>query len=378
MWLSVGISGVEEHVYRALLRDPQLTVTEVAVTLELPLQRARTAVRRLVEAGLLERPNGAGPPASGNGPRPSVNGARPRGGLRPVDPRVALGTLIRSRQGELDRLAADVDQLATDFYFGRLSADPSMMVEVLDGDAAICTRLRELLSSAGQDVVLLDAPPYVMDSDECEGLETAALGRGVRYRCLYGTDVLNNADKLSYITGMVRHGEQARLLRTVPLKLIVVDRRVAVLPFTDSEDEDRFRCILVQRSALTDALYALFEVLWRQATAWPTQLSGGPNGSGVRSAGSVIVRSNSATAWSNSTAARPNGTAARSNGSAVLTDEEQVLLSYLAAGLKDEAIARQLACSRRTLRRRVDGLLDKLGASSRFQAGALAAQRGWL
>ncbi len=72
-----------------------------------------------------------------------------------------------------------------------------------------------------------------------------------------------------------------------------------------------------------------------------------------------------------------NGARPRRPG-AGLTEEEQSLLRYLAAGLKDEAIARHLACSRRTLRRRVDGLLDKLGATSRFQAGALAARRGWL
>ncbi len=234
MWQSVGVSGVEEQVYRALLRDPHVSGPELARALDLSPPRYRTAVRRLVAAGLLDAGTGDGP--------------------RPVDPRVALGALIRDRQGELERLAADVDRLATDFYFGRLSADPRMMVEVLEGDPAITLRLRDLLSSARHDVVLLDAPPYVMDGDECEELETAALGRGVRYRCLYATGVLNEPDKLGYVAAMVRRGEQARLLRTVPLKLVVLDRRVAVLPFTASEDKDRFRCIVVQRSALTDAL----------------------------------------------------------------------------------------------------------------------------
>jgi DNA-binding NarL/FixJ family response regulator len=99
----------------------------------------------------------------------------------------------------------------------------------------------------------------------------------------------------------------------------------------------------VQRSAITDALYALFELLWRQATSAPG----------------------------------PNGTPARRNGP-VLSDEEQALMRYLVSGMKDEAIARYLGCSRRTLRRRVDTLLDKLNATSRFQAGAVAAQRGWI
>jgi DNA-binding CsgD family transcriptional regulator/sugar-specific transcriptional regulator TrmB len=328
VWQSVGISDVEEQVYRALLRDPHARGADLARTLSLSPQRYRAAIHRLSRAGLLE-------PGAVNGNE-----------SRPVDPRVALGALIRDRQGELERLAADVEHLATDFYYGRLRAEPRMMIEVLEGDQAIGERLRGLLSGATEEIVLLEAPPYVMDGDQCAALETAALRRGVRYRCLYATAVLNQPDKLDAIAVMVRAGEGARLLRTVPLKLVVVDRRVAVLPFTASEDQDRFRCIVVQRSALTDALHALFDVLWRQGTAWPAQLTG------------------------DSPPPR--------RGTGALTEQEQSLLRYLAAGLTDEAIARQLTCSRRTLRRRVDGLLDKLGAASRFQAGALAAQRGWL
>ncbi len=300
MWSAVGISAIEERVYRAMLRDPDITVADCAQSLGISPGRCRASIRRLVAAGLLEH-----------------TGTR-AGSARPVDPRVALGSLIRGRQGELDRL-----------------------------DAAISTRFRDLLSSAEHDIVCLDAPPYVLDSDECEALEVSALRRGARFRSLYSTEALNNPGKLAYINAMVRTGEQARLLRTVPLKLFVVDRGTAVLPLTGSEAGSRFRAVVIQRSTLTDALYALFEVLWRDAIPWPADPSG-------------------------------NGSGPRPGGGAALTDDEHALLRYLVSGMKDEAIARHLGCSRRTLRRRIDALLDRLGATSRFQAGALAAQRGWL
>jgi DNA-binding NarL/FixJ family response regulator len=47
----------------------------------------------------------------------------------------------------------------------------------------------------------------------------------------------------------------------------------------------------------------------------------------------------------------------------------------LAAGLKDDAVARQLGVSKRTLDRRVQELMRNLGAWTRFQAGWLAALR---
>ena len=54
------------------------------------------------------------------------------------------------------------------------------------------------------------------------------------------------------------------------------------------------------------------------------------------------------------------------------------MLKLLDAGLKDEAIARQLGVSMRTARRRISSLIAKLGVGTRFQAGLEAARHGLL
>ncbi len=46
--------------------------------------------------------------------------------------------------------------------------------------------------------------------------------------------------------------------------------------------------------------------------------------------------------------------------------------------MKDEAAARHLGISVRSLRRRSHDLLVELGADNRFQAGVEAARRGWV
>ena len=56
-------------------------------------------------------------------------------------------------------------------------------------------------------------------------------------------------------------------------------------------------------------------------------------------------------------------------------DLRRFLLQQLAAGAKDEQIARALGISLRTVRRRVAGLLIELGVDSRFQAGVEAVRR---
>lgn len=46
--------------------------------------------------------------------------------------------------------------------------------------------------------------------------------------------------------------------------------------------------------------------------------------------------------------------------------------------MTDDAIAKRLGVSPRTARRVANDMMERLGARSRFQAGALAVQHGWL
>ena len=68
----------------------------------------------------------------------------------------------------------------------------------------------------------------------------------------------------------------------------------------------------------------------------------------------------------------------KSAGATELDDRERRVLALLVAGLSDAAIARQVGVSQRTIERRVSALMERLGASSRFQAGVLARDRGWI
>lgn len=100
------------------------------------------------------------------------------------------------------------------------------------------------------------------------------------------------------------------------------------------------------------ALTELFEHYWATSPA----LSGGPDSESLPSPGpstrGALTR-------------RP-------------TDEERNLLALFAAGVKDDAIARQFGISTRTLRRRIQDLYAELGTTNRFGAGVAAARRNWV
>ncbi|WP_240634261.1 MULTISPECIES: helix-turn-helix transcriptional regulator [Streptomyces] len=63
---------------------------------------------------------------------------------------------------------------------------------------------------------------------------------------------------------------------------------------------------------------------------------------------------------------------------ASLTPEHQHLLSLTVAGITDESIAGQLGVSKRTVQRRIQGMMNLAGVATRMQLGRQAARRKWI
>ncbi len=119
-------------------------------------------------------------------------------------------------------------------------------------------------------------------------------------------------------------GVEARTVPTLPLRMILVDRQVAVIPI--DPEHSRLGALLTRSRGTVTALLALFEQVWEQGTALgaPAQLHVGSR-----------------------------------------TSQERELLRMLTAGTKDERAARQLGVSVRTVRRMMAELTERLQAHSR-------------
>jgi DNA-binding CsgD family transcriptional regulator len=187
--------------------------------------------------------------------------------------------------------------------------------------------------SAMHDVRAFDRPPYVHAVGN--QVEPGILARGVRWRAVYHPEALELPGVAADIRALTGLGEQARVLADVPFKMHLVDDAVAMVAL--DTDTAAVRAALVYPSTLLQALSIVFETCWQRAT--------------------------------------PLAAAA---GEPDVSDQDRQLLVLLAAGVKDDAIGRQLGLSVRTMRRRVRRLHDLLGAQTRFQAGMQAARRGWI
>lgn len=322
---ALGISRVEESVYRLLLRSPGSSMSEIIQRLGIGRHSVRGAISGLEHHGLV-----------------SQSPSRPPR-FFPVAPDVGMEALILRRQADLEQARTLAERLMTDFHDGR-RAQPPGLIEIVSGAEAVHHRFEHLQRGAKHLVQVLDTPPYAGPGGTPNKVELEALARGVEYRGIYDKAALEAAPgTIDAIARYVAAGEQARFLTALPFKLATFDREFGCVPLTVSQP-DIAQFMVVRPCSLLDALLYIFDTLWEHATP----ITFGPEG------------------------------LAEHGHSEKISAPDRRLLNLLATGMTDQAIARHLGMSYRTARRRITALMAALGAESRFQAGVQASRNGWL
>ena len=324
MFASIGLSTAESAVYVAAVAHPRSTSAELAGHAGLPAARVARALVTLAERGMVSRLPG----------RPTRHLA--------AAPDVAVGALIGEREDDLRTARGAVHALMETYRAAARYTNPDQSVEVLVGRETINHRVAQLQQSAQEQVRGFDRPPYAAPPGHNNPRERRRLQQGIRYRVVYDRAALAWPGRLAGdILVSVRDGELARVRPSLPMKMFLIDDRMAIIP-VDAAAPVIDTGYAVHRSSLLDALGTLFEAEWDRAQPL-----------------------------------RPDGSVAR--GRTARPDAAtRELLTLLAAGHTDEGIARSLGWSMRTTQRRVRALLDDLGATTRFQAGMNAHARGWL
>jgi sugar-specific transcriptional regulator TrmB len=318
MLQALGVTPLDEEVYRTLLRHPGSTSEDLADLAGHAASTLRRSVRRLEELGLVTR----------------LAGAPVR--LMPARPDVAVDVLVAQRQQEL-ALAREAARGLLQEMSAEHEHESGELIEIVRGRQAVAHRFMQLEQTVSRELLVLDRPPYAQALDQPNDGEYDLLARGVRCRGIYAPEGLERPGRLDELRRLVDAGEEARTSPVVPLKMAIADGSVAILPLSFELSAEQ--ALVVHASTLVDALVSLFEVLWDLALP----LAGREE------------------------AARPGG---------VVDPAVAALVPLLVAGLGDQAIARQLGVSPRTLSRQLATLMELLGARTRFQAGVLAVARG--
>jgi len=156
---------------------------------------------------------------------------------------------------------------------------------------------------------------------------------GKEQRTVYDDSILDSPAASAELAEWAAGGERQRILAGVPSEFVIYGDVAVVGPEVWGDPESQY--VVVRDRMLVHAFIEVFDRMWAMASPVP-----------MRRTSDVA--------------------------------EDDHLLALLSRGFKDEAIARYLGWSLRTVRRRVARLMDELGAKTRFQLGAEAVRAGRL
>ncbi|MEV6021895.1 helix-turn-helix transcriptional regulator [Streptomyces sp. NPDC052036] len=323
MLAAIGLDETHESAYRALVSVGAADVPDLARRLILGEGDTERLLRRLEHHGL----------AAQSSARPGRWVAAPPG--------VALGALLTQQRHELEQAELAAALLAEEYRAA--AAEPAVhdLVEVVIGAAAVTQRFLQLQLGAAEEVCALVTGTAVAVTGMENEAEEQATARGVRYRVVVERAVLDQPDGITELTAALSRDEQVRVIDTVPTKLVVADRALAMVPLTTHTAEPA--ALVVHASGLLELLSGLFESVWRDAL--PLRLGA-----------------------SGATEQTPDGP----------DNTDLEVLSLLLAGLTDASVAKQLDLGLRTVQRRVKRLMELSGVTTRLQLGWQAYERGWV
>ncbi|MEV0531352.1 helix-turn-helix transcriptional regulator [Kitasatospora sp. NPDC050463] len=244
----------------------------------------------------------------------------------------------------LGRARDAVDRLHTDYLPIQHRDHTDAALELVRGADRIAALLEDAARGARTEALSL-RPGQDLSGPALAGKlarERLALAHGATLRTIYPAAALRRPAVLAHVRELTAAGARIRTAHSLPLWLIVVDARLAILPAPGAgpggDAPVAEAAVVVREPALVALVAELFEYFWSAARTPPELLA----------------------------------------GSGRMTERHDLVLRLLAAGLTDAAIARKLEVSERTVRRLVAELTAGLGAESRFQAGVHAALLGWI
>ncbi|GAA3858637.1 helix-turn-helix transcriptional regulator [Streptomyces sedi] len=318
--IGLGLDKRAELVYRKLLLGPRWRPHELSRDFGWPEAEINAILATLRADGL----------ASSSGDDPKA--------VRGIEPCVALPTLLARRMREANTAQAGPVMVERFVRLHERATDRLGPVTQGTGRDEASTMVERLITRVEKDIVFL--VPGGSASDPADGafelsrpIADMALRRGATVRSIWAPSALRSPACARHAQWLAEQEMPPRSVSPIPIRAMIMDGTTAVVV---SEDN---RARLVWAAPELEWLNSVAERLWER-------------GMPVRQA------------------------AGRASYTKTRRPRSEIVLRLLAEGLTDDAIARRLGCSVRTVRNDVASAMTALNARSRFQAGVRAMQVG--
>ena len=256
-FIEIGLTEREAKVYMTLLSGKMFTVLELQEAVNIPRTKIYEVLNKLVSRNIcIEKKLG----------RNKLYEA--------VEPKIALERVVESYKKDLERkehLITQVSEVFTPIFQNSKSiVNPLEFIDVMREKGQIHKRYTACVRSTKSEMLTFNKGPYACDTsdrlEEQEDEEFKLLKRGGACKDIYELDELKQVEwLLSSVKKSLKLGQQARVIKKLPIKMLVFDHEKVMFALEQPVPElNELTMIYIEHKQLAEACSILFYHLWDQ------------------------------------------------------------------------------------------------------------------
>ncbi len=252
-----GLSKREAEVYVALLQKKEFTAPELTKITTITRTKIYEHLQNLVHKGLCNENN--------------KNGQKI---YKAVSPKIVLKDIIKNYEQDLERKKKSSEllekELSSLHEIGLNKIESFDYIEVLNDPPQIRERWFNIEKNLKKELLVFTKPPYSVSLEENikEGSKVLRKKK-MSTRSIYEYNELN-PDEINNLIHLIEHyqslGEEARIIKKLPMKLAVCDETITMLALNDKISlKPGLTTLIIDHPGFAAALKNTFESYWINA-----------------------------------------------------------------------------------------------------------------
>ncbi|MEN8162681.1 MAG: helix-turn-helix domain-containing protein [Acidobacteriota bacterium] len=249
--LELGLTEYEARAYLAMLDQDLVSAADITRMCGVPRGRVYDVVNKLIQKGFC------------------VTGPGVVKKFRAIDPESAIFALVEQQKHKERRMLETAKKLQVRYNNKKENVTTLDYLQVLTTKQSQINRHREFHRSVTKSLLSFNKRPYaskieIEDIKKASATLSEKIRSGVQARAIY------EAEHASFFLEWLEYfdsiGEDIRISRELPLKMLIADKSIAMLSLrNDTAEAFKLSSLVVEHTDLTRALVQLFEYHWEKS-----------------------------------------------------------------------------------------------------------------
>jgi len=276
---NLGLTSYEAKIYLTLLERNTLTVPEISRLAQVPRPSAYEALDKLMSKGMCISKPGHTKKYSASDPTVLQERFFVEAGKSMEAELQQLENSFKEKQKEIleknsslkQNIGKVIEELRPQYENSREATGPLDYIGIIKDPYQIHKRFMQLADQAKEEMLGFTKPPYTVSKEKLtEQTEQQAqlLRRGLKIRVIY--EIPQDKEEFEWwfndIDANVKYGEEARVMKELPMKMSIFDSRIVIFALEDPvSKQPSLTAQVIEHRALAKGLKALFQTFWDRA-----------------------------------------------------------------------------------------------------------------